>query len=67
MNQPQFTTKMTVSTFQKYCWYKNELVAICQKYHLPTYGTKYELVQYIISFLEGKSAIQIKPLRKKQL
>lgn len=55
---------MSVSQFKEHYWYKKELIDICRKYKLPTYGTKFELNCYIISFLKGTSPAKIKPIRK---
>ena len=64
MKRPIFSEKLSVSEFKKFYWYKTELQEICQKYKLPTYGTKYELAVYIIQFLNGTPAHLIKPVRK---
>lgn len=64
MKRPMFSEKLSVSEFQKYYWYKTELQEICRKYHLPTYGTKYELTEYITRFLDGTPPNLIKPIRK---
>lgn len=55
---------MTVAEFQDTYFYKEDLENICRKYQLPTYGTKAELGNYIISFLRGTPVTQIKPKRK---
>ncbi len=65
MEGPVFNQKMSVNEFKKQYWYKTELEKICRAHNLPTYGTKYELSHYIIQFLNGVSAQQIKPIRKK--
>ncbi|WP_349534085.1 SAP domain-containing protein [Leuconostoc citreum] len=64
MKRPQFNKHMNSDEFQKYYWYKTELQEICRTYKLPSYGTKYELTRYIVSFLDGTSIKQIKPIRK---
>lgn len=53
--------KMTVDKFRAQYWYKTELQELCRKYHLPTYGTKAELQEYIERFLKGEK--NIKPER----
>lgn len=47
--RPIFSDKLSVKDFEKYYWYKDELVKICRKNNLPSYGTKAELNQYIVS------------------
>lgn len=49
--------------FQKFYWYKTELVQICKDNQLPSYGTKAELNQYIIQYLSGIPQSQIKTVR----
>ncbi|GAP00814.1 putative cytosolic protein [Fructobacillus fructosus] len=63
MVRPEFNRYMNANEFNKYYWYKTELQEICRRYHLPTYGTKYELTLYITALLEGKAVDQIKPVR----
>lgn len=62
--RPKFNKSMTSETFSSFYWYKGELQNICSQYGLPRYGTKAELVKYIIAFLNGEPATEIKPLRK---
>lgn len=60
---PEFNTEMTIEEFDSYYWYKEELIQICRKCHLPTYGTKSELQEYIHQFLVGISPKDIQPRR----
>lgn len=62
--RPKFSGNMSSKTFSNFYWYKEELQNICSEYRLPTYGTKAELTKYIIAFLNGKTAIEIKPIRR---
>ena len=62
--RPKFNKSMTSEKFSSFYWYKGELQNICSQYGLPRYGTKAELVKYIIAFLNGEPATEIKPLRK---
>lgn len=62
--RPKFSRNMSSKTFSNFYWYKEELQNICSKYGLPTYGTKAELTKYIIAFLNGETATEIKPIRK---
>lgn len=62
--RPQFSQKLSVTEFNEFYWYKTELITICRKYDLPTYGTKAELNQYIIQMLQGIPSSQIKAVRK---
>lgn len=64
--RPEFTAKMSSKTFLDYYWYKEELVDICRKNCLPTYGTKAELTKYIVSLLEGEPAESLKPRRRRE-
>ncbi|USS90692.1 SAP domain-containing protein [Fructilactobacillus carniphilus] len=66
MDRPIFNCYMKSENFKKYYWYKSELQDICKKYDLPSYGTKYELTSYIVSFLDGKPSKEIKPVRIKR-
>ena len=55
---------MGSGTFSEFYWYKEELQNVCGKYGLLTYGTKAELTNYIIAFLNGETATKIQPIRK---
>ncbi|CAJ1182652.1 SAP domain-containing protein [Companilactobacillus paralimentarius] len=59
-DRPYFSKKLSVEDFQKFYWYKTELVQICKDNQLPSYGTKAELNQYIIQYLSGIPQSQIK-------
>lgn len=65
MSVEDFTDKMSVQEFREKYWYKSDLQKICQRYKLPTYGTKYELRQYICQLLKGKDVKEIKAVRKR--
>lgn len=60
----QFDSKMTSEVFVSFYWYKAELEQICREYKLPTYGTKAELTDYIVKFLDGVPSSNIKSVRK---
>lgn len=62
-SRPKFSRNMNSKIFSNFYWYKKELQNICSQYGLPTYGTKAELTKYIIAFLNGKAAAEIKPIR----
>ncbi|ARO02347.1 SAP domain-containing protein [Lactiplantibacillus plantarum] len=62
--RPQFNRNMSSRTFADFYWYKEELQSICHQYGLPAYGTKAELTKYIVAFLNGKAAAEIKPVRQ---
>ncbi|CAJ1195645.1 hypothetical protein CPEBRM1_ABPJDJAI_01688 [Companilactobacillus paralimentarius] len=62
-DRPYFSKKLSVEDFQKFYWYKTELVQICKDNQLPSYGTKAELNQYIIQYLSGIPQSQIKTVR----
>lgn len=62
--RPSFNESMSSTTFKAFYWYKEELQQICKRYGLPTYGTKAELSDYIVSFLAGTSIEQINSVRK---
>ena len=62
--RPQFNRNMSNKAFSHFYWYKGELQSICSQYGLPTYGTKAELTKYIVAFLNGEPAAEIKPVRK---
>lgn len=64
MNRPIFDSKMNSEIFNKYYWYKEELEQICRKYSLPNYGTKAELANYIVQYLDGVPVQNIKSVRK---
>lgn len=63
VDRPCFSKELSVETFKNFYWYKTELVKICKDNHLPTYGTKAELNQYIIQYLNGIPQSQIKVVR----
>ncbi|ATO46478.1 hypothetical protein C5L30_001146 [Companilactobacillus farciminis] len=63
-NRPQFDVKMTSEVFISFYWYKTELEQICREYKLPSYGTKAELTNYIVKFLDGVPSSNIKSVRK---
>ena len=54
---------LTVEKFKSTYFYKTELVQLCRKYGLPTYGTKAELNTYILKYLSGVPSSDIKPAR----
>ena len=54
INRPKFSKSLSTEEFLKHYWYKTELQAICAKYNFPTYGTKAELQDQIICFLNGE-------------
>lgn len=56
--RPKFTKNMNKSEFLKYYWYKTELQSICSEYNLPTIGTKAELQEFILDFLDGKNIMK---------
>lgn len=64
VQRPEFSPDLSAEDFLSYYWYKTELEAICRDYQLPSYGTKAELTAYIEQFLQGKSANQIKRVRR---
>ncbi|GAQ00262.1 hypothetical protein NBRC111452_55 [Companilactobacillus farciminis] len=63
-NRPQFDSKMNSEVFISFYWYKTELQQICREYKLPSYGTKAELTDYIVKFLDGIPLSNIKSVRK---
>lgn len=63
-NRPVFSSKMSSKEFASYYWYKKELEIICKDYQLPSFGTKAELTEYVIEFLNGKATKDIKSVRK---
>lgn len=54
---------LTLEKFKQTYFYKTELMQLCRKYGLPTYGTKAELNQYLKSYLSGISVNEIKAKR----
>lgn len=64
MNRPAFNSKMDSAIFNKYYWYKEELEQICRQHGLPNYGTKAELTNYIVQYLDGIPVQNIKSVRK---
>ncbi|AUI71245.1 SAP domain-containing protein [Companilactobacillus alimentarius] len=62
--KPRFNSKMSSDVFISFYWYKEELQKICREYQLPSYGTKAELTNYIVKFLDGVPVSSIKPVRK---
>lgn len=55
---------LTLEEFKSKYFYKTELVKMCREWGLPTYGTKAELNQYIIRYLSGIAASDIKQKRR---
>ncbi|MGT2929056.1 SAP domain-containing protein [Streptococcus dentasini] len=62
--RPDFSPELSREQFQSYYWYKAELETICRRYHLPSYGTKSELTDYLGRFLDGQSPEDIKAVRQ---
>lgn len=54
INRPKFSKSLSAEEFLKHYWYKTELQTICAEYNMPTYGTKAELQDQIICFLNGE-------------
>lgn len=63
-NRPLFDSKMSSKVFISFYWYKEELQKICREYKLPRYGTKAELTNYIVRFLDGVPLSNIRSVRK---
>ncbi|MGO3488410.1 MAG: SAP domain-containing protein [Leuconostoc carnosum] len=57
---------LTLKQFNETYFYKTELVQLCQRYRLPTYGTKAELNNYIRLYLRGQPVNTIHPVRVAQ-
>lgn len=66
MEKDGFNRNSSVEEFKEKYWYKIDLQRICHNLGLPTYGTKYELTQYICQYLSGKNISEIKPNRKRR-
>lgn len=54
-DRPIFSPELSKEEFLKHYWYKTELQEICEKYNLPTLGTKAEKQKYIFAFLDGET------------
>ncbi|WP_125980710.1 SAP domain-containing protein [Loigolactobacillus iwatensis] len=61
---PKFSNTMPVSEFLEHYWYKTELQTICRQNKLPTFGTKAELTNYLVAFLNDIPSNKIKTVRK---
>ncbi|WP_235184269.1 SAP domain-containing protein [Agrilactobacillus composti] len=57
-------TTIDLATFKATYYYKQDLVAMCRQWHLPTNGTKAQLNQYIGQFLSGMPVDRIKPAKR---
>lgn len=56
----------SITEFEHTYYYKTDLLKICKSLSLPSSGTKAELNSYIIAYLKGMPATQIKPKRKQK-
>lgn len=56
--------KLTLAKFKANYYYKTDLIELCRKYGLPTYGTKAELNHYILQYLSGTPKRDIHQIRK---
>ncbi|MBV0929547.1 SAP domain-containing protein [Lentilactobacillus sp. IMAU92037] len=56
--------KLTLAKFKANYYYKTDLIKLCRKYGLPTYGTKAELNHYILQYLSGIPKRDIHQIRK---
>lgn len=56
----------SITEFEHTYYYKIDLVKICKSLSLPASGTKAELNSYIIAYLNGTPATQIKPKRRQK-
>ncbi|MCD2255587.1 SAP domain-containing protein [Agrilactobacillus fermenti] len=53
MQRPKFETLKNYQEFQKYYWYRQELVTICKKLGIEYQGTKAELNHYVQQYFSG--------------
>lgn len=56
----------SITEFEHTYYYKTDLLKICKSLSLPTSGTKAELNSYIMAYLNGMPATQIKPKRRQK-
>ncbi|MCH4170833.1 MAG: SAP domain-containing protein [Lactobacillus sp.] len=57
-------TTIDLATFKATYYYKQDLVAMCRQWGLPTNGTKAQLNQYVSQFLSGIPVDRIKPAKR---
>ena len=57
---------ITLIELQENYYYKTDLIKLCREYHLPTYGTKAELINYLSAYLSGTPANEIHTNRSNQ-
>ncbi|GHP13235.1 hypothetical protein YK48G_06600 [Lentilactobacillus fungorum] len=60
-------TQLTLKQFNAHYYYKTDLIKLCRRYNLPTYGTKAELTRYLRAYLSGIPKQQILPVRQPKL
>lgn len=53
--RPDLSVKLSAEVFKDYYWLKQELIDFSREHRLPTGGSKRELTQRIIHFLNGGS------------
>ena len=62
--RPQLNRNLDIETFRKWYWLKEELVAFCKENNIPSAGSKNELNERIVHFLDTGEII--KPDQKKK-
>ncbi len=57
MERPAFDTINDYSEFEKYYWYREELIRICKEHGLKSSGSKIELLKVIEAFFDGNKIL----------
>ena len=63
--RPPLNKDLDGETFKKWYWLKEELVAFCKKNGIPYSGSKKQLNERIICFLDKKEIIKPEPKKKR--
>ncbi len=65
MSRPDFEDIKTGREFNQWYWLKEELVDICQRSNLPTYGRKFDLRDRIMFALDNGGKVKPEPKKEK--
>ena len=60
MNRPEFDSITDFDEFNKYYWYKDELIKICKAHGLLYNGSKIELNNVIEAYFSGRKILPAK-------
>lgn len=65
--RPKLYIKLDGQTFRSFYYLKEELVAFCREYNIPTTGGKIELTDRIAHFLDTGEILEVSSTKKKNI